>query len=325
MSVAIGGAVQNRLAVHVRPEPGASVAEELLLLAALEQFKRHADTVSLTYAAQNEEIIPLLTRRWFLADSYLCRSEAAWEEFSSQAIGVTVPEPDPLEAVQAEQALYEAAFSRETQRIEQQQQAILQAGMKDLILPKPEYGFQPRWHKSNAYVWALADLLGTMVPVPDEPLAPFWEAPRALLGERQRALKKAGFLKRPFLVYDLAGLAQPFAAMVQLADVMGSAVTMLAAAEIRSAVGDDIATWLSLFSQPQALFAVANSGKLLTAAWAANVPGLIELYDGAHPAWDGAQGPGVFRIEQDRYTPEQQAPALNQAAQLMLRQFRKAR
>lgn len=312
--------------VYVRNSPGSPITEELYLLAALEAVAHTETELRFAFGTPSLELVAQLQNAWFLEEVKLLAGEADWTAWHGGAIALTLPEPDPQEALAAEAALYDAWHAAETGKIQRQQAAINAAGVKDLVLPLPEHRYQSGWHKTNGYMWSLGDYLGTPVGVPPMALPPYGELPRKREREYLRQFQKAGLTRRGFLIYDLEAESNPFALLGAMGSSFGE-TNWVSVGEVGSALGVTadavpVDALIALCGHPNAWFAVGPVGKLTTAAWAAGLPNILELYSGANPSWDGTQGPNALRIERDRVPAEQFGTALAQAAQLLVARAR---
>jgi hypothetical protein len=284
-----------KIRVVVRPSPEASAEEELLVLRAMELLKMGHDQLRLEYVTARPEIARLLRRRWFLAACHLGEGDPFFDEMVDIDVGLTLENVERDAMRQVESDLYDASHQKALEQSAALQRRYDEAGMKDLKAPVPEHRFIPRWHKGNAYLWQLLDELGLPIDIPGTPLVPFNDVPAA---ERERVLQilaKQHITDKWFAVFDFRGATNPLPAMQMLAQLLPDH-RLVSVAEITNLVGDDIVSLMAVFSHAHCDYVVGDSGPMTYAAWAVNVPFMVQYYDGEDLHWDGARAKSDYPL-----------------------------
>lgn len=300
----------QRVVVRLDPDV-ATIEEELCLLGALEALKQQHDKVNLVYAYANKEIGPLLRGRWFLKDAALCGCSRTFQVLVGTDFGVTLSEPDPAQAAAAEEELYNRDYQIRLADVQTRQAAAQQAGAKDLVLPEPEYFFQPRWHRTNGYLWQLSEELGLVTAMPTRPLNPFSDFPKDVYRPIWQALQKAKLTSKPFVVFDFAHETE----ILPMLEALGKslpAYELVSLQELLRVIPGDAVSLAVALSHTNCRYAVGPVGTFLLAAWAGGVPNIYCLYTGANIQWDGVHAPNTYTVARDRLTDQQMAQAISQ-------------
>lgn len=302
----------QRVVIRLDPDV-ATPEEELYLLGALELLKRQFDQVQFVYAYANKEIGPAIRNRWFLKDSALCGGDNRFFDFLvGTDFGLTITEPDPLAAHQAEEAIYERQYQRRLAEVEELRRTDALGGLKDMVRPEPEHYFHPRWHKTNGYFWQVADALGFVPDVPQEPIAPFGAFSQTCCPGVYRSLQKARLFTRPSVVFDFSAENEILPMMAALGQSLPG-YELVALQELARAIPADLVSLTSACFHENCNYVVGPGGPLTTAAWAAGVPNILLLYRGANSQWDGVHPLNPFTVSRDRLTDPQMADTIAHA------------
>jgi len=298
----------QRVVIRLDPDV-ATPEEELYLLGALEALKQQHERVQIVYAYHNKEIGPAVRNRWFLKDQAWCSCDRFFDMLVGTDFGVTISEPDPLEAHQAEEEGYERDYRRRLADVQSRQAAAQQAGVKDLVIPEPEHYFYARWHKTNGYFWQVSEALGLVSTTPSEPIPPFGGFSKDVTQEIWRSLQKAKLLTKPTVVFDFAGEAQ----ILPMMEALGQGLPgyeLLSLQELKRVIPGDIVSLAAALSHDNCRYAVCPLGSMSTAAWAGGVPNILLFYSGANSQWDAVHPVNVFTISRDRMSDDQMPEAI---------------
>jgi hypothetical protein len=297
--------------VVLRLRPGSEAGEELFFLGALQELKRLHDRISLEYVTTNPQVAKLLKGNWFLKAVHCIRSQEYFEEIVGTDFSITLFDPDPQAAAIAEEDRFKTAYQSDLEAKQFLQQMYQERGMKDLVVDMPAYHFQPRWCKSNAYLWSVVDRLGLQVAIPFQPIVPYGDVPQSIRREALALAAKERIISQPFAIYDVRGEVNE----TVLAAVIGKAlypIRVFSMQELQKAVGDDVAMQMGVLQSPNCQFVVAPVGDFLYGAWAAGVPSIMALYQGANYSWDGVHPQNEFPLQRDQYDDDSLPQALYQ-------------
>lgn len=313
--------------VVFRPYPGASEGEELLMLGALETLKKLHDRIDLVYVSPSKNVVRMLKGNWFLKEVYQCVSTLMFEEIVGDDFSITLFDPDPEVAAIAEEERYRTIHQREVEFKTAIKQMYDDKGMKDLVVDIPEYRFQRRWNRSNAYLWTVSDKLGLQINIPFDAIIPFGHLSARAKRDVLIAAAKDRITSQPFGVFDFRDEQNEMV----FAGVVGKVIDpirMFSIQEIEKAVGTDYTSIYAVLQSEQCQWVVAPVGDLLYAAWAANVPNILTMYQGANPTWDGIapvdydKGRRAFTnglpFQRDSYSDEDLPGALYQGLSYMV-------
>lgn len=290
--------------IVIRPGEEISFSEELLALGAVRELKRQHTQLNLTYCTSNEEIYRLLQNRWFLSELYMVTSDEFFDEVVGDDIPLvySVPETSVVEA--AERKRYDEWFEKETDEKHRQQKAAIEKGIKDFKAQFPAHNFIPKWHKSNAFLWYLADEMGLPIDVPGEAVTPFGEIPSKLMESYRKKLHKSRLLDKPFVVFEF-GETDNELVLASALDPLFPDCRMISRKEIDRATGGDVVGLLSALTHSNCCYVVGPNGVLTTAAWAAGIEAVMELYEGSNPTWDGCQSKHSFYMNWSQISDEE--------------------
>jgi hypothetical protein len=303
--------------VVVRLQPNSEAGEELLFLGALEELKRRHDRIDLEYVTSNLQVAALLKGNWFLKTVTYLQDHREFDEVVGEDFSVTLFEPDPQAAAIAEEDRFKTNFQAEVEAKQYLQQMYQDQGMKDLVVEMPVYHFQAKWSKTNAYLWTVSDRLGIHVDIPFEAIPPYGEVPKEIRRKSLAAAGKEHITSQPFGIYDVRGEQNE----IVLAGVIGKTLDplrMFSVQELEKAVGSDISLQMGVFQSPNCEFVVAPVGDLLYAAWAAGVPNILTIYQGANPNWDGVHPVNGLPMYRDHFEDDKLPQAFYQNLKYMV-------
>ena len=310
--------------VVVGPQPGIEEGEELVLLGAIRELKTQHDRIDLEYVTYNPEIFRLLKGNWFLRHVHLQQPlsfpevdyQLGFDDIVGNDFGLFVFEPDPQAAAIAEESKYKANFDAEVAQKTRIWESYQERGMKDIVNDLPVYNFQPQWHKSNGYLWSLADKLGVQVDVPFQAIAPYGELSSKVARAAQVAAAKAHFTDAPFAVFDF----QNEETEIILAGVLGKAldpIKVFSLQALQKELGSGLTGILAVMMHRNCEYAVGPVGNFLYTAWAAGVPNILNLYTGNNWRWDGAAAHNTFPLAREQYDDERLPSAVYQGLMLL--------
>lgn len=297
--------VATALRVLVQPDEFFTLEVELELLAALAELRRQQPQVKLSYQSQTPALQPYLKQAWFL-DRLSPSQEAT-------AFRLEVSEPDPLAATQEEERQARLAYTRQVEYYQYQLRLIEQLGLQDMRPEPPgDYHFMPRWHRTQGFLWQLADQLGLEVEIPGQPLTPFLPLSQNNSRSLQAKLGQEKLTQQKFWVYNLEPATE--AEMLQQLQLFFPQARLISQAEVEALHPEDSLTaLLGLLRHPNCVGTLGPVGSLTGAAWAAGVPYQVLLYQGSNYGWDGVQSPGVLSLDRGRFTDEQLPLVLREA------------
>lgn len=300
--------------------PGAEEGEELLILGAIKELKSQHDRVDLEYVTSSQAIYTLLKNSWFLHQVHLLSVDADWQlafdDVVGNDFGLCIFEPDPQAAAIAEEYNYKAGFDQEVAQKTKIWEAYQAKGMKDIVKDLPVYNFNAQWHKSNGYLWSIADKLGIQVDVPFRTITPYGEITAKSARSAQCLASKAHLTDTPFGVFDFH---EETLDMV-LAGVLGKVmhpVKMVSLQSLQKEIGTDLIQLLGVLSHKNCEFVAGPVGSFLFAAWAAGVPSIFNLYRGSNWRWDGVNAYNCFPLAVDQYDDERLPSAVYQGLVLL--------
>lgn len=312
--------------VVVRVDLELSFEDELMILAALEQLKKQNNQLNLEYVTTRPEIFAVLKNRWFLRASHQIidteNLDAAFEDIVRDDFSLVVGELERGPLVEAEEAIYSANHQKVVAELEQRQRDAIERGMKDFKLPIPEYMFIPKWHKSNGYLWKIADDLGLPIKVPEKPIKPFFEIAPSREREVWRLAAKAHLTDAPFFVYDFNNHSQSMG-MLEVTTRIMDGWRAVSLQEIQRAVGDNPIDVLAVMAHYNCAYAFGFVGPFLYGAWAAQVPNILAFYEGTDPRWDAVHPQNVSLLDIRAYAEEQIVAGLAPEIILLIRRANK--
>lgn len=304
---------KNRHATRlvVRPWFGATVGDELLLLAGLEVLKNERFSLSLEYATERPEVYELLDGAWFLSRAHRIAGDTEFERLVGDDLSITVEEPEITRCIEAEKALYDQKFAAEMARMEALQASYEERGMKDLRAPMPDYAFQPSWHKGNGWLWQMTQELGIPITYPEKALVPYGRVPSRQRRALHAELIRRGIGNRPFYLHDLAEDPDAVPILSTFSGSLGlDAVSTL---EIEEHIGPGLAPLLVAVSNPHCYLVAGKDEPLLYSTWSVGRESCIQFYTGVNPVWDAIRMETGFTLPRNQTSTEELTNAIRTA------------
>lgn len=336
--------LQSRpMRVVVRAQPNIDAGEELLLLGALEELKRGHDRIDLEYCTERLEIVEILKGNWFLRKVHLSLHNPIpkngtfpvefivskdhswkveqWDDVIGDDYGFTAFEPDPQASVIAEEDRYRIIHQAEVDQKTRIWESYQARGMKDIVLEDVPYNFQSRWHKTNSYLWSLADRLGIQIDVPFSPIQPYGDVNKSVRKRSQLLISKSHITDSPFCIYDLRNESDEIT-LVGVAGKMLHPINLVSMQVVEKEIGTSVDKLLCLLQSQNCKFVIAPVGDLLYSAWAAGVDNVLNFYTGSNFLWDGVQTANSYAVLRDRYEEEHLPGVLQQSLRYMLERMK---